>query len=61
MATWLTHLEHDPRVYAHWLAELGAGLSLEAKVADLEAVIDASQLDQVDLLGLSGGGPVAIA
>ena len=81
VATWLTHLEYDSRVYAHWLAELGADrtfvrydlrgcglsdrevadLSLEAKVADLEAVIDAAQVDQVDLLGLSGGGPVAIA
>lgn len=36
-------------------------LSLDAKVADLEAVIDAAGLDQVDLLGLSGGGPVAVA
>lgn len=36
-------------------------LSLDAKVTDLEAVIDAIGLDQVDLLGLSGGGPVAIA
>ena len=81
VATWLTHLEYDARVYAHWLAELGADrtylrydlrgcglsdrdvadLSLEAKVADLEAVINAAQVDQVDLLGVSGGGPVAIA
>ncbi len=36
-------------------------LSLDAKVADLEAVIDAVGTDGVDLLGLSGGGPVAIA
>lgn len=36
-------------------------LSLEARVADLEAVIDAAKLDQVDLLGMSQGGPVAIA
>lgn len=81
VATWLTHLEHDAQVYAHWLTDLARGrtylrydlrgtglsdrdvtdLSLEAKLADLEAVIDAAGVDQVDLLGLSGGGPVAIA
>lgn len=38
-----------------------ADLSLDAKVADLEAVIDAIGPEPVDLLGLSGGGPVAIA
>jgi pimeloyl-ACP methyl ester carboxylesterase len=36
-------------------------LSLEARVADLEAVIDAAGLKRVDLLGMSQGGPVAIA
>lgn len=35
--------------------------SLEAKVSDLEAVVDAAGLDRFDLLGLSGGGPVAVA
>lgn len=38
-----------------------ADLSLEAKVSDLAAVVDAAQLDRFDLLGLSGGGAVAIA
>lgn len=81
VATWLTHLEHDAHVYAHWLTELaegrpylrydlrGCGLSdravadhsLEARLADLEVVVDAARVDQVDLLGVSGGGPVAIA
>jgi pimeloyl-ACP methyl ester carboxylesterase/DNA-binding CsgD family transcriptional regulator len=36
-------------------------LSLDARVADLEAVIDAAGLERVDLLGLSQGGPAAIA
>jgi pimeloyl-ACP methyl ester carboxylesterase/DNA-binding CsgD family transcriptional regulator len=36
-------------------------LSLDARVADLEAVIDATGLDRVDLLGMSQGGPVAVA
>ncbi len=34
--------------------------SLEAKLGDLEAVVDAAGLERVDLLGLSGGGPVAL-
>ena len=36
-------------------------LSLEARLADLEAVVDAAGCDQVDLLGMSQGGPVAVA
>lgn len=36
-------------------------LSLKARVADLEAVIDDAGLGQVALLGISHGGPVAIA
>jgi pimeloyl-ACP methyl ester carboxylesterase/DNA-binding CsgD family transcriptional regulator len=36
-------------------------LSLEARVADLEAVIDATGLERFSLLGMSQGGPVAIA
>ncbi len=35
--------------------------SLDAKVSDLEAVVDAADLGRFDLLGLSGGGPVAVA
>jgi pimeloyl-ACP methyl ester carboxylesterase/DNA-binding CsgD family transcriptional regulator len=34
--------------------------SLEARVDDLEAVITAAELDRFALLGMSGGGPVAI-
>src|SRR5215211_7793497 len=36
-------------------------VSLEARVADLEAVIDDAGFERVDLLGMSQGGPVAIA
>jgi pimeloyl-ACP methyl ester carboxylesterase/DNA-binding CsgD family transcriptional regulator len=36
-------------------------VSLEAMVEDLEAVVDASGLDDFALLGISGGGPVAIS
>ena len=36
-------------------------MSLETKVADLEAVIDACGLERFDLLGLSGGGPASVA
>ena len=37
------------------------GLSFDALVEDLEAVVSAADLDQFPLLGLSQGGPVAIA
>jgi pimeloyl-ACP methyl ester carboxylesterase/DNA-binding CsgD family transcriptional regulator len=36
-------------------------LSLEARVADLEAVVAAAGFDRVDLLGMSQSGPVAVA
>jgi pimeloyl-ACP methyl ester carboxylesterase len=36
-------------------------LSLDARVADLEGVIDAAGLERVALLGTSQGGPVAVA
>jgi pimeloyl-ACP methyl ester carboxylesterase len=36
-------------------------LSLEARVADLEAVIEAAGLERFGVLGMSQGGPVAIA
>jgi len=36
-------------------------LSLEARVADLEAVIEAAGLERFSMLGMSQGGPVAIA
>jgi len=35
-------------------------LSLGARVADLEAVVEAAGFERVDLLGMSQGGPVAI-
>lgn len=49
--------------------ERGCGLSdrdvedfsLDARISDLEAVIDASGFDRVTLLGISHGGPLAIA
>lgn len=37
------------------------GFSLEAWVADLEAVIDAAGLGSFPLLGISAGGPIAVA
>jgi pimeloyl-ACP methyl ester carboxylesterase/DNA-binding CsgD family transcriptional regulator len=36
-------------------------LSLDTRVADLEAAIDAAALERVALLGISQGGPVAVA
>jgi pimeloyl-ACP methyl ester carboxylesterase/DNA-binding CsgD family transcriptional regulator len=36
-------------------------LSLDARVADLEAVIDAAGVERVALVGISQGGPVAVA
>jgi pimeloyl-ACP methyl ester carboxylesterase len=36
-------------------------LSLEARVADLEAVVAAAGFDQIALLGMSQSGPVAVA
>jgi pimeloyl-ACP methyl ester carboxylesterase/DNA-binding CsgD family transcriptional regulator len=36
-------------------------LSLDARLADLEAVIDAAGLEHVALVGMSQGGPVAVA
>ena len=37
-----------------------ADLSFAAQVADLEAVVDAAQVDRFDLLGISQGGAVAV-
>jgi pimeloyl-ACP methyl ester carboxylesterase/DNA-binding CsgD family transcriptional regulator len=38
-----------------------ADVSLEARVGDLETVITAAGFDHVDLLGISQGGPLAVA
>ncbi len=38
-----------------------ADISFEAWVADLEAVVDAAGLDRFTLLGVSKGGPIAVA
>jgi pimeloyl-ACP methyl ester carboxylesterase/DNA-binding CsgD family transcriptional regulator len=38
-----------------------ADVSLDARVADLEAVIDAAGTERVALLGISQGGPLAVA
>ena len=36
-------------------------LSLESKIADLEAVVEACRLERFQLLGISGGGPTSVA
>jgi pimeloyl-ACP methyl ester carboxylesterase len=36
-------------------------LSIDTKLADLEAVVDACGLERFALLGLSGGGPASVA
>ena len=38
-----------------------ADISFESWVRDLEAVVDAMKLERFPLLGISGGGPIAIA
>lgn len=55
-----TLVRYDPRGngLSDWEVE---DLSFEMNVADLEAVVDAAELDRFDLLGISQGGAVAIA
>jgi pimeloyl-ACP methyl ester carboxylesterase/DNA-binding CsgD family transcriptional regulator len=63
---WLTGLSKNRRLIRY--DERGCGLSdwdtnefsLEAWVQDLEAVVEAAELDHFPLLGISQGGPVAI-
>jgi pimeloyl-ACP methyl ester carboxylesterase/DNA-binding CsgD family transcriptional regulator len=63
---WLLALGEENTVFRY--DERGCGLSdrgvsdvsLDARLADLEAVIDAASLEQVALLGISQGGSVAI-
>lgn len=63
---WLEDLAHDRRFVRYDMRGCGLSdrevedLSLDAKIGDLEAVVDAAGLDRFDLLGVSGGGPVAI-
>ena len=67
MRHWLTGLADGHTVLRY--DERGCGLSdrdvddlsLDARVADLEAVVDAADVDRLALLGMSQGGPVAIA
>ena len=64
---WLRELSRDHTLIRY--DERGCGLSdwsvqefsLEAWVRDLEAVVDALQLKQFSLLGISQGGPIGIA
>ena len=64
---WLEGLADGRKVLRY--DERGCGLSdrdvedvsLDARVADLEAVIDAAGLERFALLGMSQGGPVAVA
>ena len=64
---WLRELSRDHRLVRY--DERGCGMSdpdagaagLDAWVSDLEAVVDAAGLDRFPLLGISQGGPVAIA
>lgn len=64
---WLRELSRDHRLVRY--DERGCGLSdrtveefsLDAWVRDLEAVVDALELERFPLLGISQGGPIAIA
>jgi len=64
---WLRELSRDHTLIRY--DERGCGLSdwsvqefsLEAWVRDLEAVVDALELEQFSLLGISQGGPIGIA
>ncbi|MBK5115545.1 MAG: alpha/beta fold hydrolase [Thermoleophilia bacterium] len=64
---WLTELGRGRTVYRY--DERGCGLSdwdaedlsVEAWITDLETVVDAAGLEQFDLLGVSQGGPIAVA
>ncbi|HEU5236021.1 MAG TPA: alpha/beta fold hydrolase [Pyrinomonadaceae bacterium] len=55
-----TFIRYDERGcgLSDWKVE---GFSLDAWVNDLEAVVDAAGLDRFPLLGISQGGPIAIA
>ena len=63
---WITELSRDHTLIRY--DERGCGLSdwnvqgfsLDAWVSDLEAVVDANNLDRFPLIGISQGGPIAI-
>ena len=65
--TWLQELSRRHRLVRY--DERGSGLSdwdvdlvsIDTKVADLEAVVDACGLERFALLGISGGGPASVA
>jgi pimeloyl-ACP methyl ester carboxylesterase/DNA-binding winged helix-turn-helix (wHTH) protein len=64
---WLQELSRGHRLVRY--DERGCGLSdwdvdhlsIDTKVADLEAVVDACGLERFALLGISGGGPASVA
>lgn len=64
---WLQELSRRHRLVRY--DERGCGLSdwdvdrlsIDTKVADLEAVVDACSLERFALLGISGGGPASVA
>jgi pimeloyl-ACP methyl ester carboxylesterase/DNA-binding winged helix-turn-helix (wHTH) protein len=64
---WLQELSRRHRLVRY--DERGCGLSdwdvdqlsIDTKVADLEAVVDAGGLERFALLGVSGGGPASVA
>jgi len=64
---WLTELSHDHTFVRYDARGCGLSdwdvpeLSFEAWVRDLETVVDAIGVEQFPLLGLSQGGPIAIA
>jgi pimeloyl-ACP methyl ester carboxylesterase/DNA-binding CsgD family transcriptional regulator len=64
---WLTELSHDHTFVRYDARGCGLSdwdvpeLSFEAWVRDLETVVDAVGVEQFPLLGLSQGGPIAIA
>lgn len=64
---WLTDLGADRTLLRYDMRGCGLSdrdvrdLSLDARVSDLETVVDAAGLGRFALLGASGGGPVAVA
>jgi DNA-binding SARP family transcriptional activator/pimeloyl-ACP methyl ester carboxylesterase len=60
LGEWRTVLRYDERGCGRSERELGHPC-LDQWVGDLEAVIDDAGFEQVDLLGISQGGPIAVA